>query len=125
MAEDKQLTLSWKGGLGVFLGSILVGLLFYHFGILALARPIGYSLIVIVAAISMRWQLRRHVWFWITVTVIAALHVPLILFIPWTTRWIPAILFVPICAGDLAVMLGVIKLVEKLFGSTRSDALSL
>ena len=123
MAEDKQLTLSWKGGLGVFFGSILLGLLFFHFGKLALARPTLYSVIVIVIAISMQWKLRRHVWFWITVAVITALHVPLILLVPWTAKWFPVILITPIAAVDLFLMLAIIKLVEKLAGPTQSAPL--
>jgi hypothetical protein len=62
------------------------------------------------------------VWFWITMAVIVALHIPLILFVPWTTKWIPAILITPICLGDLAVMIAIIKLVEKLVGSTSPGA---
>jgi len=105
MTQDKQLTLSWRSGLGVFFGTILIGLLFYHFGKLALARPTIFCSLAIIIAIAMRWELRRHVWFWITMAVIVALHIPLILFVPWTTKWIPAILITPICLGDLAVMI--------------------
>jgi hypothetical protein len=36
-------------------------------------------------------KLRRQAWFWIAMTVSAALHVPLILFVPWTARWVPAL----------------------------------
>jgi hypothetical protein len=33
-------------------------------------------------AIAAKWKLEGQVWFWITI--LAALHVPVILFIPWT-----------------------------------------
>ena len=125
MTENKQLRLSWKGGLGIGFGTLIIMFLFDHFGKLALARPTLYSVIVIVIAIAMQWKLRTHVWFWITVAVMTALHVPLILLVPWTAKWFPVILITPIAAVDLFLMLAIIKLAEKLFGSTQPDASSL
>jgi len=70
-------------------------------------------------AIAMRWKLRRHIWFWITMTVIAALHIPLILFVPWTTKWVPAIVIIPIGIADLYAMLAILAVVGKFAGSAR------
>jgi hypothetical protein len=64
-------------------------------------------------AITMRWKLRTHGWFWITIIILAVLHLPLILFVPWTTKWIPAILIAPIGIADLYAMLWVISIVAK------------
>src|SRR6202041_3002673 len=89
--EDKQMRMSWKGGLFVFFGTILLALLLISIGRFELARPTMVSVAMVGLVITMRWKLRKHVWFWITVTVLAALHLPLILFVPWMTRWIPAI----------------------------------
>ena len=66
---------------------------------------------VLVAVIAMRWKLRRNVWFWITMAVIAALHVPLILFVPWTTKWVPAIVIIPVGIADLYLMLAILSVV--------------
>ena len=112
-AEDRQMRMSWRGGLCVFFGTILLALLFVSVGRFDLARPIMVSLAMVGLAITMRWKLRKHVWFWVTMTVLAALHVPLILFVPWTTKWIPAILIVPVGIADLYVMLWVISGVGK------------
>ncbi len=112
-AEDRQMRMSWRGGLCVFFGTILLALLFVSVGRFDLARPIMVSLAMVGLAITMRWKLRKHVWFWITMTVLAALHVPLILFVPWTTKWIPAILIAPVGIADLYVMLWVISGVGK------------
>lgn len=112
-AEDKKMRLPWWGVLCVIFGSILLGLVFVHFGKLALARPTLYSAGMVGIAIAMRWKLRRHVWFWITMTVIAALHVPLILFVPWTTKWVPAIVVIPIGLADLYAMLAILSVVGK------------
>lgn len=111
--EDKQMRMSWRGGLFVFFGTILLALLFISIGRFELARPTMVSVAMVGLVITMRWKLRKHVWFWITVTILAALHLPLILFLPWTTRWIPAILIAPIGIADLYAMLWVISVVAK------------
>lgn len=52
-------------------------------------------------------------------TVIAALHVPLILFVPWTTKWIPAIVIIAIGPADLYAMLAILSVVGKLTESPK------
>jgi len=114
--EDKQMRLSWKGGLCVFFGTILLALMFVSVGRFDLARPTMVSAAMVSLAITMRWKLRTHRWFWITIIILAALHVPLILFIPWTTKWIPAVLMAPVGIADLCAMLWVISVVAKAKG---------
>lgn len=111
--RNKQLTLSWKSGLAIFFGSILVGLLFFHFGRLALARPTIFSAIVIATVFTVRWEQRHHVWFWVIMTIFLGLHVLLIVSVPWSTRWVPAIVLAPIGIADLCVMLAVLSAVGK------------
>ena len=111
--EDKKMRLPWWGVLCIGAGGLPLLFLFDHFGKLALARPTLYSVAMVVVAIAMRWQLRRHVWFWITMTVIVALHALLILSVPWTTRWIPAIVIIPIGIADLYAMLTILFVVGK------------
>jgi hypothetical protein len=105
--------LSWRGGLGVFFGTVLLALLFVSVGRFDLARPTMVSVAMVSLAITMRWKLRKHVWFWITMTILTALHFPLILLIPWTTKWIPAILIAPIGIADLYAMLWILSVVGK------------
>jgi hypothetical protein len=112
-AEDRKMRLPWWGVLCVIFGAILLELIFAYFGRSNLARPSVISVAMVALAIVMRWKLRRHVWFWITVTFLAALHVPLILFIPWTTKWIPAAAIIPIGVADLYVMLWVLSVVGR------------
>ena len=50
-----------------------------------------------------------------TMAILAAFHVLLILFVPWTTKWVPALVVVPIAIADLYVMLGILSIVEKLY----------
>jgi hypothetical protein len=114
-AKDRQFRLSWRGVLGVIFGTVLLGLLFVHFGRFDLARPSLISAATLAIAIGLRWSLRRHLWFWITIIFLAALHLPLILFIPWTTKWIPAVVIAPIGMADLYAMLWVLSVVGKFF----------
>jgi RHS repeat-associated protein len=118
--EDRKMRLPWWGVLGIILGGLPVLILFDHFGEYNLARPTLTSVIVLTIAIAMRWKLRRHAWFWGTMAVFAALHVPLILFVPWTTRWVPAFLIIPIGMADLYLMLWVLSVVGKFMGEQKT-----
>lgn len=111
--EDRQMRLPWWGVLCVIVGALVLGLLFVYFGRFDLARPTLFSVAMVAIAIAMRWKLRRHPWFWGTITILAALHVPLILFVPWTTKWVPALLIIPFGLADLSVMLWVLSVVGK------------
>jgi len=112
-AKDKQMRLPWWGVLCVIFGAMPLILLFHYFGKSALALPTLCSVAMVALAIVMRWRLRRHVWFWTTMIVIVALHVPLVLFVPWTTKWVPAIVITPIAIADLYVMLAILSFVGK------------
>jgi len=112
-AEDKKLRLPWWAVLCVIFGTIPLGLLFLYFGKLNLALPVLDSAAMIAITIAMRWRLRRHVWFWIAMAVIVALHVLLILYVPWTNKWVPAPAIIPIALVDLYVMLKTVSIVEK------------
>jgi hypothetical protein len=119
--EDKQIRLPWWGVLCVIAGTVLLGLFFLKFGRLDLARPSLMTTAVIALAIVMRWKLRKHAWFWVAIATFAALHVPLILFIPWTTKWIPAIVIAPIGIADLYLMLWVLSAVGKFMGGRETS----
>jgi hypothetical protein len=113
MAESKQLALSWKSGLAIFLGALLLGLLFNYLGKQAFERPTGFSILIVIYAVAMKWELRRHIWFWTITAIFVVLHVVLILFIPWPSGWIPAIVMLPFALADLYVMRAVFDAVEK------------
>ena len=103
---------SW-GYIFIPVGAFLLSALLDHFGKLALARPTVFSVTMIVIAVAMRWKLKGLMWFWITMASLAALHVPLILFIPWTTKWIPVLVIIPVGIADLYAMLWVLSVVGK------------
>jgi len=68
---------------------------------------------MIFIAVKMRWKFKARPLFWITVVGLSALHVPLILFVPWTNRWIPAIAILPLGVADLVLILSAISLVMR------------
>jgi len=109
----KKMRLPWWGVLCGIIGSTLSAWLFDHFGRLDLALPTLISIGTLGFAVALKWKLRRRVWFWITMTAIVALHVPLILFVPWTTKWVPAPVLVPFCVADLCAMLAILSVVGK------------
>lgn len=112
-AEDRQVRLPWWGILCVIFGALPLLFLFDHFGKLPLARPTLTSVAMVTITIALRWKLRRHVWFWITMAFLAALHVPLILFVPWTTKWVPAFMIVAFGVADLYAMFWILSVVGK------------
>lgn len=114
--------LPWWGVLCIILGGLPVMYLLDHSGNMNLARPVLYSAGMVGIAIAMRWNLRRHAWFWATMIVIVALHVPLILFVPWTTKWVPAIVIIPIGIADLYAILAILSVVGKFREKEGDDA---
>ncbi len=117
----QQMRLPWWGVLSWMAGCALIVWPFYHLGRLDLARPALYSIGMLGVAIAIKWKLRRHVWFWITMTFLAALHILLILFVPGTTKWVPAIVIIPIGIADLYAVLWVLSAVGKLMEGPKAS----
>jgi hypothetical protein len=85
-----------------------------HLGRPELTYPVIAALVAIGLAIRGSWELRGRLWFWITITVIVALHVPLILLVPWKAGWVPARVTTAFGIADLAIIYGVIGFIKKL-----------
>jgi hypothetical protein len=114
MKAAKQMhPLPWWGVLCVIVGALPIFFLFNHFGRFELARPILYDTAILCFAVALLWKLRRHVWFWITITALIALHLALILSVRWTTKWVPAMAVVPIGLADLYVVLVIVSVVGR------------
>ena len=110
----KQMRLPWWGVLCWMIGCALIALPLAFLGRFDLARPTLFSVGTVGVAIATKWKLRRHLWFWVTMAVIVSLHVTLILFVPWTTKWVPAIVIIPIGIADLYLMLAILSVIGTL-----------
>jgi hypothetical protein len=95
----------------------LLGLLAEHFVGRGSGLPTSLSAAMIVVSIWWRWDLSDRRWFWVVVGVIAALHLVLILSVPWTTHWIPAAISTPFCLLDVLLILKIFTLGEKMIDS--------
>lgn len=71
------------------------------------------STAVVAFAVAVKWNLRRRPWFWNNMAVLALLHVPLILFVPWGTEWVPAVMMAVIGSADLILILAIVSVVGK------------
>jgi|SRR5579872_6888597 len=71
---------------------------------------------VILFAIKLRWHLRKHIWFWVIIAIILALHVPLLLMVRWPQGNAPTLFYtMPIGIADFVIISGALRLAEKLF----------
>lgn len=69
-----------------------------------------------VVVVRLRWELRTRIWFWVTVSIIALLHLALIWFIPWPNtnyRW-PVVF--PVGVVDYFVISYLIRSVARWMG---------
>jgi hypothetical protein len=117
----KKIWLPWWAVLCVMIGGGLGCWLFDHLGRFDLALPTMNGVAVFGFAIAVKRELSRRAWFWITMAVIAALHVPLILFVPWTTRWVPALAIAAIDSADFCVILTILSVVGKFMEGVRGQ----
>ncbi|HET8637383.1 MAG TPA: hypothetical protein VFL96_11075, partial [Acidobacteriaceae bacterium] len=98
---------------------------FFLFTDPAKGRAAAISVAMILTVVWLRWDLRKHVWFWVTIILLALLHVLLVLFVPWSNIDYPGVVLLPQSLFDLAALYGCIKLVEKVVNRSYSaDALS-
>ncbi len=108
----RKLHLSWRTKLFIFIVGAPMTFLFALYGRLELALPLMNTIGVLGLMIVLKWKLRAHAWFWITMAVIAALHVPLILFVPWGTKWFPALAIAVIDSLDFCLILWILELLS-------------
>lgn len=93
-----------------------VVLLLHYLGRPTLERPAAVAVIVMAVALKIYWYLHRRWWFWLAMVLIGALHVPIILLVPWPAGWVPAPIIIPFATLDLIVVFALISLLEKLNG---------
>jgi multisubunit Na+/H+ antiporter MnhB subunit len=117
MAKNTEGKLSKYTGLIIAALTSPVYLLFVYLDQPDIGLTAVYCLGTILLAIRVRWDLRKHAWFWVVMAVVLALHVPLIVSWRWPDRWIPGIALLPFAAADCAMILGVVRVGERLAGA--------
>jgi hypothetical protein len=110
----QKIRLPWWVVLCIIVGALPIYWIFDRIGKLNIALPTLNCIAVICFIFILKRKLRRHAWFWITMAVIIALHIPLIFYVPWTTRWVPALMISVVDSLDFCLMLWVLSVVEKL-----------
>jgi ABC-type multidrug transport system permease subunit len=118
----KKIQLPWWALLCLGIGAFLVAWLFDHVGRFNLVLPTLNCIFVLGFAIAVKRKLNRHGWFWGTMAILAALHVPLVLFVPWTTKWVPGLEIAAIDSADLILILAILAIVEKFMERPKTAA---
>ena len=98
---------------------------FFFFVYLGKAE-LGFTVILvtgmILLAIKLHWRLRKHAWFWVTITVVLALHVPLFFMVRWPDTKVPTIAYsMPFGIADFLIISAVLRIAENLFSRDSAD----
>ena len=92
-----------------------------------LGKPeLGFTVVIVlgmvILAIKLQWKLRKHGWFWATIAVVLACHVPLFLIVRWPDTHMPTITYsMPFGIADFLIISGAIRLAARLFGKGSSS----
>ena len=121
MAEETEQKLSKYTGLIIAALLVPLYLLFLYLDKPDVGLTAFYCLGTILFAIKIRWELRKHAWFWAVMAVVLALHVPLIVYWRWPDRWIPGIALMPFALADIAIILGIVRVAERLSGAKSGE----
>jgi len=111
---------------GLKIGAILLPilLLFIYLGKADMGLTVFIVLGVSIVAIKIRWNLRKHLWFWLIIVSIFALHVPLFFIVRWPQGKVPGLFYgLPFGLVDFLIISGALRLAEKFFlkGSSPTD----
>lgn len=120
--EAKKLRrLSWRTKLlMIVIGIPTFYLYLIYGGRIQLVWPSMLTVIVLGVVIRFKWKLRKQAWFWVTMAVIAVLHILWVLFVPWTTKWIPVFVYIGIATADFCLILWILLVVERLVGQQKN-----
>ena len=118
--EEKALT----NYTGLKIGAILLPilLLFIYLGKADMGLTVFIVLGVSLVAIKIRWDLRKHLWFWLIIVCIFALHVPLFFIVRWPHGNMPGLFYgLPFGLIDFLVISSALGIAEKLFSKSSSS----
>jgi hypothetical protein len=109
---ERQKSTDWTG---VIIGAALLPLLFYfrHIGKTDLGLNLCICLGMNLIVIRLRWNLRKHIWFWGVMALVLAIEIPLVINIQWPQEWVPGVALLPIGLAGALIALGAIGFVQK------------
>jgi len=92
---------------------------FFVFVVLGKAE-MGFNLMLalglVMIAVKLRWKVRRHAWFWVTIAFVLLLHIPFLFFVHWPQSNIPTIAYsLPLGIADFLLISGAISLAQRIF----------
>ena len=119
----KKMRLPWWGVLCLMLCMLPLVLFSDHFGRLNEAMPIMSVLAAFGLLLILKWRLAGRGWFWIVIGGSFALHMSLVLAIPWTGGWIPGLAWGGWASIDLCVMLVIVSVVERIADGPKTKKL--
>lgn len=103
-------------GLKILAALIPVFVLFIYLGRAEMGFTVSLVLGMILLAIKFQWKLRRYVWFWATLAIVLALHIPLFLIVRWPDSKTPTIAYsMPFGIVDFLIVSGAIQLAKNIF----------
>jgi hypothetical protein len=120
VSEARRLRAPWWALLCTGVAGVFGIWLFDTFKRPDLEMPVMSSVVIFGFVLALKRSRWRHVWFWATMAAIAALQASVILLVPWTTAWVPAL--VKACVGSVEVflILWVLAYVERLMAEGRN-----
>jgi hypothetical protein len=95
--------------------------LFFVIGRPDLARPAFIAIGAAVFAVRQKWEYHRRRWFWLVVAGVILLHLPILVYVVFPNRWIPAVLLMPFALADYVVMIVAIRIAANLFEPQEAD----
>ena len=110
---------------GLKIGAILLPmlLLFIYLGKADMGLAVFIVLGASIVAIKIRWNLRKHIWFWAIIAIILALHVPLVFIVRWPQGSVPTLFYtLPFGLVDFLIISEGLRLAEKLLSKDSSNA---
>lgn len=109
---------------GLIFAAILapVFLFFIYLGKADMGLAVFIVLGMMMFAIKLRWNLRRHLWFWAVVVFVLALHLPLFFVVRWPQGNVPTLFYtMPLGIADFLIISGALGIAERLLSRDSSS----
>ena len=110
--KNRMDKLSRKSALVAMVCSLPLYFLFDYLGNPGRGEAAGICAAITLVVVQAFWDLRRSLWFWVTIATVVLLHVPLILLVSWTNKSYPGVVLLPLALVDFFVVYGCFKLFE-------------